>query len=429
MTAGSTLNVPTQAALEAARSAGVVLRASWRGISYERFADDFHGIPRGTVCIAGRIVPGYPHIGRLLALGAGVRAHFGGPFVAEEKIDGYNVRIVCCEGEVLPLTRGGFVCPFTADRLADLADVGPFFAAHPDAVLCAEVAGPGNPYISARPPRARERLRLFVFDVMDPTRGSLLSPDERDEALAHSGLPRVPHLGRFGPNHVEPLVDVVRRLDAEGSEGVVLKAVDGSARFKYATPRINLEDIVGDAFLIPALEPGFFSGRMMRLAMSLAEFEPTPRQLETLARELGEGLLTGLLDTVRAVRRGQPVVQVFEVEVHSHEAADAVVAHVQRWSRTVRVREVGREERGEFVVVRLEKTFVAATDRLRGGLSRRTGRARDAPRGNRLESWAQAGGLQNAHAEAVGPLDDAAVGRGESRTELPRKEDQVDVLA
>ncbi len=365
MTAGSTLNIPTESALEAARAAGVLLNASWKGIPYERFADDFHGVPRGTVCIGGRIVPGYPHIGRLLALKAGVRAHFQGPFVAEEKIDGYNVRIVRCEGEVLPLTRGGFVCPFTADRLGDLADVGPFFEAHPDAILCVEVAGPGNPYISARPPRARDRLRLFVFDVMDPARGVLLSPGERDQVLASSGLPRVPLLGRYGPDDVESLADVVRRLDAEGSEGVVLKDLGGSARFKYATPRINLEDITGDAFLIPALEPGFFSGRMMRLAMSLAEFEPTPRQLEAIARELGEGLLGGLLDTVRAVLRGQPVSQVFEVEVHSHEAANAVVAHVERWSRTVRVREVGREQRGDFVVVRLEKTFVAATDRLR----------------------------------------------------------------
>ena len=37
------------------------------------------------------------------------------------KVDGYNVRIVRLAGRLVPFTRGGFVCPFTDDRLADVS--------------------------------------------------------------------------------------------------------------------------------------------------------------------------------------------------------------------------------------------------------------------------------------------------------------------
>lgn len=62
-------------------------------------------------------------------------------FYAEEKLDGYNVRLFCHNGAYYALTRGGFVCPFTtewAEIWAQRHGLGAFFRDHPNQVLCGE---------------------------------------------------------------------------------------------------------------------------------------------------------------------------------------------------------------------------------------------------------------------------------------------------
>jgi hypothetical protein len=101
------------------------------GVRYVRAAADRHELRRGAVLLEGRVLPFYPRIGRVFHLEQGL-AKLVWPRTdrvwAEEKIDGYNVRLARAGGRVLPFTRGGFCCPFTADRLADLGDVEPFLA-------------------------------------------------------------------------------------------------------------------------------------------------------------------------------------------------------------------------------------------------------------------------------------------------------------
>ena len=117
----------TDELLQAALREGHAREESFDGTAYVRFADDYHGVPRGVVVMQGRVIPSYPPIGRIFALENGLRRHFAGRFHAEEKLDGYNVRIACVGGRLLPFTRGGFVCPFTADRLSDLGRFAALF--------------------------------------------------------------------------------------------------------------------------------------------------------------------------------------------------------------------------------------------------------------------------------------------------------------
>jgi ATP-dependent RNA circularization protein (DNA/RNA ligase family) len=62
---------------------------SYTDLRYLRFSDDFRGNPKGTVSWQRRLVPGYPHIGRIFRLEQGLAQQFGGPFRVEEQENGY----------------------------------------------------------------------------------------------------------------------------------------------------------------------------------------------------------------------------------------------------------------------------------------------------------------------------------------------------
>jgi len=169
--------------------------------------DDFKDIPRGTVLFGNVIIWGYPHIGRIFRLDKGLKEQFEFPFFIEEKVDGYNVRIFEHEGDIIALTRGGYICPFTIDRLHEFLDLR-IFEENPDLVICAEVAGPGNPYIEESPPFVKEDIpgnpyieesppfvkediQLFVFDIMVKNKRDFLPYKEKLELVERYNLPAV----------------------------------------------------------------------------------------------------------------------------------------------------------------------------------------------------------------------------------------------
>ncbi|MDZ7809141.1 MAG: hypothetical protein U5L11_02070 [Arhodomonas sp.] len=124
------------------------------------------------------------------------------------------------------VTRSGRPCPFTMDRLPDLIPPGSlerFFRIMPDGVLCAEVAGPGNPYMDIPSPRGGDDVRLFVFDLLRLGEPDFLPLAERDGILDEAGLPQAPRLGVYDLSRLEALKERIRALDTEGAEGVVLK--------------------------------------------------------------------------------------------------------------------------------------------------------------------------------------------------------------
>lgn len=348
--------------MQAALAAGKAARDHYDGVDLVRFSDRFAGTPRGTVVVEGRVVPTYPRIGRFFVLAEGIRTNFSGSFSVEEKIDGYNVRILRHRGRLLALGRGGGVCPFTMDRLPDLADLGPVFDAHPDLILCCEVAGP-NPYLRADPPRARDRLRMFVFDVMQVAGGTVEPVPFRDAVLDRFDLPRVPVLGVFTAADTDAVAALVRTLDAEGGEGIVLKSLEDDLRAKYVTPSINLRDIEVDAELIPELPGEFFSSRLVRIALGLDEIG-TEMSLEEVEQRLGHALIRGLRDALRDVGERGVVARRFTVRLRNRETAAALVDHIDRGSRTVQARQISCRAVDGYWELTFEKIFQTSTGKL-----------------------------------------------------------------
>ncbi|GIW72707.1 MAG: RNA ligase [Planctomycetota bacterium] len=350
----------------------VRLEQDWAA-PFFRFSRDCAPAARGSVILREGYLWDFPHIARVLHLERGLRRAFAGPFEVEEKVDGYNVRIVRTGGELLAFSRSGYVCPFATDRLRELPGLARLLAERPELVACAEVAGPGNPYNVESPPWIERDVRLVVFDLgtLGPRR--FLPPAERNALLERYGIEGVRRFGVFEPTDAAGVFEVVRQLDAEGCEGVVLKSLDGRVRLKYVCPGTNARDLRSSAGLLGSVPRSFIINRIVQAAFALHEWEggggPERRQA------LGAALLDAMLASIRAVEHGGDlrgfVEERHEIRMHEERHADRLLAQISR-SATVQVREESRQREPDGMLrIVLVKRYPRATgyfqSRLAGG--------------------------------------------------------------
>jgi putative ATP-dependent DNA ligase len=330
------------------------------GGEYLRLTDDVRGHPRGTLLWDGlQVVYGYPHIGRILQLETGLAQQFSGPFWVEEKVDGYNVRVARLGEQVLAFTRGGFVCPFTTDRLPDLLDLT-LFDDHPEVVVCAEVAGPDQPYVVGHPPQVRDDVALFVFDLMRVGEPGFLPDDELGRLAERYGLPRVSRFGRLAPGEWRQVGALVRALNDERREGVVLKEVGPPGRrAKYVTGASCIDDILATVDNLPQLPAEYFTGRVLRLALFLAE--QGEAALPGAREQLGQAFVDGLLAALGRFQREHRVYHTHRCRFRRRESAERLMAHLRRHEGPIQVMERRLEHDGEHWVLEFEKVYAGMT--------------------------------------------------------------------
>lgn len=351
-------------ALADAMAQGRAERHHFEGLEYLRLTETVTGFPRGSVVLPdGVVVPGYPSIARIHALATGLHQQFQGPFWAEEKIDGYNVRVLQHDGRAYAFSRGGFVCAFSTDRLPDFLPPG-IFEREPDLVLCAEIAGPDNPYLEGSPPFVTEDVQCFVFDLMRKGRPGFLAQAEKMRRIEMLGLPATRMLGRFLPTDTAALRDLIRQLDADGSEGLVLKAEDGSTRAKYVTGRSNITDIHVCSTQLLDLPPEYFTNRLMRLAMFVTEHGQQGDP--DLERSLGRAFLSGLDRAVVGSREHGRVHHRYRCRFRERRNALHFIAHmVATGGPRVRILPGMPHEEGNYWLLEFERVF----DRMTGTLA------------------------------------------------------------
>ncbi|HPS58458.1 MAG TPA: RNA ligase [Spirochaetota bacterium] len=250
----------------------------YNGIRYSRYSDKCEGHARGEMSIhAGRSrrqVKDYPHIFRVFRLREGVERFFrNGSFYAEEKIDGYNVRIIKFKENLLAVTRGGLICPFTTEWIEfwrGRYSFDEFFAMYPGTALCAEFLG-DNPYNSKRDTSLPPGLSFFCFDIMKPD-GSFLPVEERYSVTAKLGLPCVKSFGRFTAADMGRLREIMLDLNSTGREGLVMKKPGSDGAIKFVTAASDLADLEQFLVFFYDIEPGFYSNRLMRVSLFVQEF-------------------------------------------------------------------------------------------------------------------------------------------------------------
>ena len=319
----------------------------YNGRSYRHLPDYHTQLERGTVLIDDTAVRGFPKVPRTLVLETGIPNQFEGPVALEEKLNGYNVRIVDI-GEVIAFTRSGLACPFTTWFVDETLDLSSFFADHPEKMVCGEVYGPENPY-TAYPYADVDSLAIRVFDIRDRESGEPVPFEERRDLCATYDFPPVPFYGRYEVGAAASAVhEVIEDLDEQGREGIVMKSLDGQTQLKYTTSAANQGDLA-HAFSLPFdYGQAFLFRRVIREAFQALEREESPTEVRDRAHGLGEAILESMVETLRAVDDGS-VVGEDHVVRGDPDAIDALLAQFREMSLELDVHR-DETEAGERVI-------------------------------------------------------------------------------
>ena len=347
---------------------------NYEGEEYRHLPDYRQDVERGTALIAGAVVRGFPKIPRALVLSEGVPTHFGDEcdrIVAEEKLNGYNVRIASVDGDVLAFSRSGIVCPFTTRLLDRLLDLEPLFDDHPTAMVCGEMIGPENPYTVHDYPEV-DSLAFRAFDWRDRESGDPLPVDERRERYDRYEVPQAPHFGRFAvADAAAELRPILDDLDAENREGVVLKSPDGTVQLKYTTAASTRSDLA-HGFALP-FDYGreFMFRRLVREAFRTVERDVPDDVARDRAHEVGEAILLPMREAIEAVDDGDPVGERHTVRA-GPETVDVLLEHLHGQGLQLEI-EADYRENGDRVLT-FRKRMQATADKighyLEGGIVR-----------------------------------------------------------
>ncbi|TVM03240.1 MAG: RNA ligase [Candidatus Brocadia sp. WS118] len=299
------------------------------GIRFFRMTKKVGALGKGSIITEDGIIFGFPSIARILHLENGVRNAYIHPFYVEEKVDGYNVRVVRIQGRVLVFSRGAYVCPFSTDRIADFLEVKKIFDDIPGLIVCGEFAGPDNPYNIAHPPYVKEDVRFFAFDVMMMNQSHSIPVDERYKIFDTYRVPTVRRFGQFSASDISDLKKIVKGLDEAGCEGVVMKPTHPAEKIlKYVTLGSCLRDINVTAPLMAEMASEFFTHRIIRAAMFIHE------QMEALQPEvfpqLGKVLLRPIYENVAKAARNEVIDEKYLLRFREERNIQRMIEHLHK---------------------------------------------------------------------------------------------------
>ncbi len=334
---------------------GKILFFNWKDKNFFRLNKDFKSYAMGTFFNEKFLVPGYPHIPRIYVLKTGLKRYLKYPFYAEEKIEGYNVRLVKVEDEILAFTRRGYVCAFATDRWEDfLPELPKFFEENPNLVICAEVAGPENPFVSEYPSYIKEDINFFVFDFMKKGEGEFLNVSKKLEFLKKYRLNFPEIRGPFDPEKdYQKVKELLKRYHLEKREGVVFKPDYEGNRVKYVTPFSNLEDLRVVFPYLGEIDPHFVSLRLIRLALNLYEFEEFKEEVYSI---LGKNLFEETLENFKTEKLLQ---ETFRVRFKRESNFFALLAHFRVAKVSIEVKKT--EWKNGYFCVEFSKIYPKAT--------------------------------------------------------------------
>lgn len=334
----------------------------FNGHDFVRLSQEYKDRWRGNVFHEYGIIPGYPGIMRILHLENGINRYFKEKFYIEEKMDGYNVRVAIIDGLTLAFTRGGFICPFSTDRIPDVVNLD-FFKKYPGYIICGEVVGPGSPYNTEVIPYIKEDIGFFVFDVINEG-GQRIYAEERYKIMEIFGMRQVRRWGPFAAADILKIKEIVLELDKNSREGIVIKSISDNTRAKYVTLSSCLRDLQATTHLITELPAGFFMHRILRAVFFCHEFG-IPFSSEYLT-DASNALYLIPEQTLKNVAAGDSIKEYFNIKVKQKNTIEKLMIHLNRSG--VRTQLVSVEKSGEYYAARFYRTYLKGTRELRQGL-------------------------------------------------------------
>lgn len=311
---------------------GIIKFFSFNGTPTLQFKKNVGKIEDGTVIYFKdniEVIRGFPKTRRTLILSPTLKNHFSNEIVVEEKMNGYNVRVASIGDEIVALTRRGYMCPYTTKKAIEILNLEEFFQDNPDLVICGEMVGTDNPYVSHYYKEIGS-LGFRVFDLRKKITNDPLPLKNKYELLNEYKLPSVRVLGTFDTKKApEEVKKIIKKIGEENREGVVMKDPKMEiGPLKYTSSEAH-DDEISYAFTYPFdFGKDFFFSRVIREGFQAFEMNENEEQLKDRAKRLGEAILYSMVDTIKNVADGKIASEDMVIDVESRDEAEEFMRHL-----------------------------------------------------------------------------------------------------
>lgn len=263
------------------------------------------------------VARGFPKISRTLMLYPALAKHFSSckKVAVEEKMNGYNVRVALIRDEIVAITRGGFICPYTTQIANDLINRD-FFKDNPDLVLCGEMVGPDSPYV---PKTFYDigSIDFFVFDVREKNSGNPMPVYQRRKLMDEYGIKSVHLFGEFDVDKAHTVITrIIKSFGDTFREGVVIKDPEMKLpAVKYTSSLSNCQDLSYAFEFYNDFGRDFFFGRVCREAFQSVEWEEDEESARKRCQKLGESILLPMISTIKRKKAGERIAENVQIRV------------------------------------------------------------------------------------------------------------------
>lgn len=311
---------------------GIIKFFDFNGTPALQFKKDVGKIESGTVIYfkeKAEVIRGFPKTRRTLMLYPTIKNHFKDNIVVEEKMNGYNVRIASIGDQIVALTRRGYVCPYTTKKAVEILDLEDFFYENPDLVVCGEMVGTDNPYVSHYYKEIGS-LGFRVFDIREKLSNNPLPIKDKYELLKKYNLPSVRVLGTFNTEKaVYEIKKIIEEIGEENREGIVMKDPQMEIiPLKYTSSQAH-DDEISYAFTFPFdFGKDFFFSRVIREGFQAFEMGENEEELQERAKRLGESILYPMVDTIKNISKGKIAGEDMVIDVETQEEAEEFLRHL-----------------------------------------------------------------------------------------------------
>ncbi len=308
-------------------------------------------------------VRGFPKISRTLMLYPALIKHFSSckKVAVEEKMNGYNVRVAFIREEIVAITRGGFICPYTTQIANDLINRD-FFHDHPYLVLCGEMVGPDSPYV----PKTFYQIGsidFFVFDVREKNSGNPIPIHQRRRLMDEYGINSVHLFGEFdlGNAHIA-ITEIIKSFGETLREGVVIKDPEMKLpAVKYTSSISNCQDLRYAFEFYNDFGRDFFFGRVCREAFQSVEWDEDEESARKRSQNLGESILLPMISTIKRKMAGERISENVQIRVKNLNT----VSEFEDYLRLLGIDAVFEipEKMGDEYLVRIKKIHQSTNDK------------------------------------------------------------------
>lgn len=309
------------------------------------------------------LILGFPKIKRAMLLGPAIKRNFGEiPRVAvEEKMNGYNVRVILLNGKLVALTRSGHVCPYSSEKVNDLLDLN-FFTDNPQLVVYGEMAGPDNPYVP-KEIYGIDSLELFVFDMRHKNTGLPLPLYERRSLAEKYGFRQVRLFGEFDIQEASDMIrHIIQDIGRKGHEGVVVKDPKMVLQpMKYTASQSNCSDLQHAMKVYNESGRDFIFSRIVREGFQSVEWDESEEDFKKRCLQLGESILRPMKGSIIKVRNRERIAEEFTIRVKDRGTISRFEEYMRRLGMDVMFSEP--EIRGNEYIVRMTKVNKSTSDK------------------------------------------------------------------